>query len=236
MALQFILPPAALSAILKSVLAFTATTKGQPPRYPHVLLHAERDGRRGIVAVTGFSRALAARDWAPTMGAEGDEVAEVLLVAANPENTELVDDVHKLAQAVGKLSKAADARVFVTVVDGARLTVEYGGQLVGELAAVQVPDSWGSWDRLDGWLSADTQPLAGPTTFLLDTIGRLTKIPGGIAADLAAIPDLPGFVKVAVGPTFRALMATVDRHLFAAGGPWGDGPGTEEHLLDGVPA
>lgn len=235
--MKFTLPPSAFARMMKSVLGVTADKNGQPPRYPYLLVHAERDNREGTLSVAAMSRCVCARDWAPIMGVEGDEAAELLLPGLNPAKTDVVDDLHKLAMAVSKTSSAAAARVFVTVHHQDRLTVEYAGQLVGELAHVVDPHPLPAhmWGQLDDWLDADDLALAGPTAFMLDTLGRLTKVAGTVA-DLAAVPDLDGAVRVAIGPTFRALVSTVNRPLYTAGGPWGDGPGAPDHLLTGLVA
>lgn len=230
MALKFSLPPKAFSLMLKNVLEFTA---GNVQRYPHILIHAERDGRDGTVSAIGIGGALSARDWAEIHGAEGEEVAEVSVLAVNADKSDIIDDLAKLAAAIGKTSTAKSASVFVSIEHGRKITVEYGGQLVGELPHQGVRSPF--YDTVENALDLDDWgPAPGPTALLLDTIKAVTKVKGGPAVDIAQLPGYKGMVAVAVGPTFRGLMATVDRPLFAQGGPWRDGPGNPESLLQGT--
>lgn len=231
--LRFVLPPKGFSDLLKNVIEFTSAL---PRRRDGVLLHAERDDRQGSVSAIAVAYSGAARDWAPIAGAEGDGAVSILVQATAPEKSDVIDDLWKLAMAIGKTSSAKDAQVFVTIEHRRKITVEYGGQLVGEL-----PDLRGTSLELhqyvDDLLDRDTVRYAGPTAFMVETLKALTKIRTATkttVVDVAVLPDNEGAAIMALGPTFRGVLAAVDRDLYARGGPWRDGPGTPLSLVDGT--
>lgn len=239
MSLRFVASPKALSLAFKNVLEFTA---GNIHSYPNVVIHAERDGRTGTVSATGIGGALCARDWCEVNGTEGTEVAEVTVLGNSTKgpkgtkSTEVIDDLQKLAMAIGRTSTAKSATVFVTVEHGVKISVEYGGQLLGELAHQGNRSPF--FDAVENTLDReDWGECAGPTAFLTETLVRAAKVKtltGSTVVDVAQLPDYREAVAVAIGPTFRGIMATVDRPLFAEGGPWRDGPGDRASLLQGT--
>lgn len=232
MSLSFVLSPKSFSMLLKNVLEFAA---GNISSNPNILIHAERDGRAGTVSATSAGTALAARDWSATAGVDGDDVAQVLVLAKAKDKSDLVDDLTKLAAAIGKTSTAKSAQVFVEIHNRRSITVEYGGQLVGELAdtGASTAQLVGAEDLLD---RDDWSEAPGPTAFMTETLKALTKIKtptGTTVVDVAQLPSDHRFIGVAMGPTFRGLVACVDRASYAKGGPWSDGPGTPDQLLGG---
>jgi hypothetical protein len=231
MSIKFVAQPKALSVMLKNVLAFTKETGKGKRGSPDVLLQVDKDGRDGTVAAVGFARYAACRDWLEVRGVEGDEVGQLLLLGHNDQKTDVLDDLQKLAMAIGKTSTAAGAQVFVEIHHRQKITVEYGGELVGELA--DTGRSAAPHERLEDVLDkGEWGPLAGPTALQIETVARLRDVKSDSpVVDLAQLPGDSEKVALQVGDSFMGIISAVDRDLFASGGPWGDGPGSPEKLL-----
>jgi hypothetical protein len=236
MSIKFVVQPTELATMLKNVLAFTKEIGKGKKGSPDILLQVDREGRAGTAAAIGFARYAAARDWTDVMGVEGDEVAQVLVRARAEQKSDVIDDLHKLAMAIDKTSKAKGAQVFVEIHHRQKITVEYGGELVGELA-----DSGASTqphEAIDELLErTDWSNPPGPKAFLVETMARLKDVKSvSPVVDMAQLPGNEDVVALQVGDSFIGVIGTVDRDVFAAGGPWGDGPGTPGRLLTGSKA
>jgi len=256
---KFTIHPARLADVLANAIDFSP---GKGAQSLGVRITAQLGEEGGEVAAVGVSERWAASDWSPVEGYSGaDSVAVV--VDHLPDKGDVVDSLSKLVQALGtgatgermtgvKVSSAVGTRVFVEIEHRRRLTVTYGGSLLGELPDLGIPESK---ERVFEWVEdaldvTPGTPLQEPRAFLIPTLGHLGKVRGvngeqgaGKAlpkervdvVDLAAHPTIEGMTLARVGATFNALLGGVDRSLFAAGGPWSSGPGRESCLLGAQP-
>jgi hypothetical protein len=217
--------------------------KGKKPVQPLILLRYDyRPGGKGELTAIGVSQYSAGMDWCEVEGGT-DGHAEIRVLGANPEKTDVVDDLTKLASSVRSTSAAASALVTVTIEHKQRMTVEYGTELLGELGDGDEYDLTTGMDGQPGTFDIvedliyqvnDCPQPDGPVALNLDIIARCKdlKIMESQVMDLAAHPDpTKNLVGVAVGPRFRGLVASIDRAVYAKGGPWLDGPGDASHLL-----
>lgn len=109
------------------------------------------------------------------------------------------------------------------------------------LTALPDSDPDGDYNPHFTWLEArlndGPKPVAQPVAFATETITRLKDLKSdGAKTDNPGVIDMcqssvEGALIVAVGTTFRGLIAKVDRDGYKSGGPWGDGVGTQEHLF-----
>jgi hypothetical protein len=244
MAVTFRVNPKTLANVLHNALMMA---KGKKPVQPLVLLRYNWDQGKGQLTAVGVSQYSAGLDWTEVQGGTEDGYAEIRVLGANPDKTDIVDDLTKLGSAIRSTSAAKDALVSVTIEHKHSMTVEYGEDLLGELADADEYDLTtgmegqpGIFDRVEDLVdqvNACPAP-AGPVAFSLEIITRckdlkLTGMPADSGVmDLASHPDpSKNLVGVAVGPSFRGLVATIDRGVYAKGGPWLDGPGDPSHLL-----
>lgn len=165
------------------------------------------------------------------------EVVTEEVRAATKAGKDIINDLTKLASAVtpssaSGISSAKGNRVTVEIEDGTRLTILDGHRLVGELA-----DS-GSGAEMHEWLehqlaSTDWERGSGPLALSIETVSKLSKIKSdSTVVDLAVSANHGGHTAMLqCGTVFRGLITTVDRELFANGGPWQSGPGSTDKLL-----
>lgn len=251
MAVTFRVNPKTLANVLHNALTMA---KGRKPIQPLMYLRYTWDQERetGQLMAIGVSQYTAGLDWcdvstAPDPRGLMDGYSEIRLLGANPEKTDVVDDLTKLASAIRSTSAAKDAQVGITMEHRHSITVQYGEELLGELGDADEYDLTSGMDGQPGIFGRvedlidqvnDCRHPDGPVAFSLDVIARVKdlKITGMPAdsgvVDLAAHPDpTKNLVGVAVGPRFRGVVAGVDRAVYAKGGPWLDGPGEPSHLL-----
>ena len=246
MAVTFRVNPKTLANVLHNALTMA---KGRKPVQPLISLRYTYDPHRGLGQVTaiGVSQYTAGLDWADVEQGTEDGYAEIRVLGANPEKTDVVDDLTKLGSAIRSTSAAKDAAVTVTIEHRNSITVQYGEELLGELGDADEYDLTsgmdgqpGTFERVEDLIDQvnDCASPDGPVGFSLDVIARVKdlKITGMPAdsgvVDLAAHPDpTKNLVGVAVGPRFRGVVAGIDRAVYAKGGPWLDGPGEPSHLL-----
>jgi len=166
--------------------------------------------------------------------------------AEEPQYAELViteDEASELATALRGVEGAGrkETLVTVTVTERDALHVQYGEDVLCELpdadtneATFGMPDEVSDWDEIDELL-AEIAKGGPPLTrygFQKDILARMNKIRADSPVmDFALHPDSHSF-GVAMGSTFRAIVAGVDRQFYANGGKWGDGPGKPEHLWE----
>jgi hypothetical protein len=244
MTVQFRANPKALANLIHNALTMA---KGKNPRQPLVYLRYTWDAERatGQLTAIGISQFSAGLDWMDVESGTEDGYAEIRLLGVNTEKTDVVDDLTKLGSAIRSTSAAASALVGVTLEHKHSISVEYGPELLGELAD---GDEWdlttgmegepGMFDKVEDLIdeiNAMDKPTA-PIAFNLEVIGRckdlkITGMPGdwGVV-DLAQHPT-KNLVGVAVGPRFRGVLGSIDRDGYAQGGRWLDGPGEPSHLL-----
>lgn len=99
-----------------------------------------------------------------------------------------------------------------------------------------MPDEVSDWEEIDELLAevAAHIPVGMDSRFGFqkDVLARMNKIRADSPVMDIALHPTGHAVGIALGSTFRALIAGVDRRQFANGGKWGDGPGTPEHLWE----
>jgi hypothetical protein len=236
--------PKALANLLHNALTFA---KGKNPKQPLIYLRYTWDPERGkgqLMAI-GISQFAAGLDWMDVESGTEDGYAEIRVLGVQPTKTDIVDDLTKLGSAIRSTSAAKDALVGVSIDHKTAMTVEYGEDLLGELADADEydlttgmegePGVFGKVEDMIDHLWAQPRRQA-PIAFSLDVFGRckdlkITGMPADWGViDLAQDPSR-NLVGVAVGPSFRGVVASVDRAVYAQGGRWHDGPGGPDHLF-----
>lgn len=240
MTTRFSVHPGEFKRVVNNVLEFTKERKLGAAGSPYYVVQAQREHPKGTFSVTGLARYTAGNDWVEVEGYSGDEVCYVLVVGTAGKS-DVIDDLTKLAQQAGGTSTAKSAQLSVTIEHRQKISVWYGESLVGELA--DVGSQPGYEDKLEhvGQLleeAEETRELEAPTALLVTTMALASKVKAaGIpasespVADMARLPGWEHLVLLRIGATFTGLMSTVDRELYAVGGPNHDGPGKPEHLL-----
>lgn len=219
--------PKELADAFKSVLEFTKDDKGNPD----IMVDYAND----TLSIVGVGRYNAARQVVSIEPGDESVSSTVLVQGRRKGKSDELDDLVKLASAVTPstatgISSAKGNRVVVEIEDGVRLTILDGQRLVGEL-----PDT-GNAVRMHEWLeeqlaNRDWKPTSGPLALSIDTASRLSKIKSDSPVVDLAITGSGNMARLQCGTRFMGLVTTVDRELFAKGGPWGAGPGSPEKLL-----
>lgn len=106
----------------------------------------------------------------------------------------------------------------------------------GTLAELTDADPSGQYescfDFIDESIGAGIDTNAARMTFLAEVLGRLKDIKSdGPVIDLKKTSH-DRITAVAIGSNFRGVLGDVGRELYAEGGPWANGPGQPDHLLD----
>jgi len=166
--------------------------------------------------------------------------------AGEPQYAELViteDEAAELASTLRAVEGAGrkGTTVGVSLTERSRLVVEDGAQVLCDLpdadtseVSFGMPDEVSDWEEIDELLAeiANHPQVIHPLGFQKDILARMNKIRADSnVMDIASHPTGHA-IGVALGSTFRALVAGVDRQSYANGGKWGDGPGTPEHLWE----
>lgn len=167
--------------------------------------------------------------------------------AGEPQYAELViteDEASELATVLRAVEGAGrkGTTIGVTMVERQSLTVEDGATILCELpdadtneTSFGMPDEVSDWEEIDGLLAEFERHTPSPITrfgFQKDILARMNKIRADSPVMDMALHPRGHAVGVALGSTFRALIAGVDRNAFANGGKWGDGPGKPEQLWE----
>lgn len=239
---SFSAPPAALANIFHNVISMhkeKAGEAGQPLIY--LRYQWDEDIGQGQIMAVGLGRYTAGLDWMPVEGGTRDGYAEVRVQGINTQKTDVVDDLKKLATGIRSTTTSKQARVYVTMDHKRLISVTYGPELVGELPDADPFDQTaGVYEKVEDFVDmmAELPAPAGPMAFKVGILAKLkeVKVTGGSpdmeVVDIAKHPDFD-LIGLAVGPTFRGLVGALGREGYAAGGPWGDGPGRPNHLWKG---
>ena len=198
--------------------------------HPLIYLRASGDS----LFAYGRGRYLAGRDSRP-------------LTAETPQYGELVitqDEASELATALRKVEGAGRKGTTVDVILSERqqFTVQNGPDYIlcelpdADTNAVSFgePYEMSDWEEIDELLTEIQQDphTAQPLAFQKDVLGTMNKIRADSPVmDIASHPN-GRVVGIALGSTFRALVAGVGREGYASGGKWGDGPGKPDHLWE----
>lgn len=132
--------------------------------------------------------------------------------------------------------------VEVTIIDRDSLRIVDGTEVLCDLPDADPenlsfgePDELSDWDEIDDMLKQiELGPsVTPPLAFAKEVLARVNKIRADSPVmDIANHPRGHA-VGVALGSTFRGLVAGVDRAAYAAGGKrWPDGPGKPSHLWE----
>lgn len=167
--------------------------------------------------------------------------------AGAPQYAELViteDEAAELATTLRGVEGAGRKETLVTaeIIERSTLKVQYGEEILCELPDADVnevsfgmPDELSDWDEMDELL---TEIQSGPAPaltsfgFQKDILARMNKIRADSPVMDIALHPTGHAVGIALGSTFRALIAGIDRQFYANGGKWADGPGKPEHLWE----
>jgi hypothetical protein len=197
--------------------------------HPLICLAASADSLHAY----GRGRYTAGRDWRP-FEADGPQFAAIVIT--EDEAAELASTLRGVEGAGRK-----DTRIGVELTERGTLTVRNGDEILCELPDADtneisfgMPDEVSDWEEIDELLMDMRRepPVMTRFAFQKDILARLNKIRADSnVMDIALHPNGRA-VGIAMGKSFRALIAGVDRQSFATGGKWGEGPGTPEQLWE----
>lgn len=179
----------------------------------------------------GRGRYSAGRDWRQL---EADRPLSGQITLTEAEAEELAS-VLRGVEGAGRKGTVVE----VAMADRDRLVVHSGPTVLCDLPDADPgnitfgkPDEVSDWEEIEGLISeCENSPhIASPQAFVLEIFTRLNKIRAKTSvADIVSHPS-GKFIGVALGNSFRALAAGVDREVYGNGGDWGDGPGTPDDL------
>ena len=167
--------------------------------------------------------------------------------AGEPQYAEVViteDEASELATALRAVEGAGRKGTVVgmSIIERQKLMVENGAEILCELpdadtneVSFGMPDEVSDWEEIDELLAEFERHTPEPLTrfaFQKDILARMNKIRADSPVMDIALHPRSHAVGIALGSTFRALVAGVDRQAFATGGKWGDGPGNPEQLWE----
>lgn len=224
--LSFSIHPLDLANALFNAVEVSKDAGGRPG-CPHVMITYEADelGERGVVSVYGIGRIAGGRTTLVLDTIAPDDWAQVCI------SRERADQVQSMLRQV-KGGKAA--RVSVRISEEGIETVDFdedGEPEVGifnlliskedehnfiELAESDPDREWlGHLQLINKILDMTKGPLEGPVAFSLEAMDRITALKGlgTKILDLAGT-EREKVVAVAAGPTFRGIVATIDRSVY----------------------
>lgn len=166
--------------------------------------------------------------------------------ADDPQHGEIViteEEATELASTLRAVEGAGrkNTSVAVTLTERDKLIILDGLETLCELpdadpdqATYGMPDEVSDWEEIDLLLSEIAQAREPVTRFGFqkDVLARMNKIRADSPVMDIALHPTGHAVGVAMGSTFRALVAGIDRQNFATGGRWGDGPGKPDMLWE----
>lgn len=236
--------PRSLANVLKNVVAAmgepAASSKPGPNPYVQIVVESPIGPIEGVLRATGVGLYMGATDSLEIAGEDDGRTASVRVLAKNVEKTDVVDDLQKLAMAIQRTSTAKDARVHLEIRDRHSIAAYYGAEFLGELGEMDPEGTLAGDEEFEGFYEEFERELeetmAQPETtkrlaFTLDLIARLREVKADSSVvDYKVHPDKP-LVALAMGPTFRALYAGIEREGYAAGGRWGGGAGSPASII-----
>lgn len=166
--------------------------------------------------------------------------------AGEPQYAEVViteDEASELATALRAVEGAGRKGTTVDVEMIERQSLVIGQGTICELpdadtneVSFGMPDEVSDWEEIDILLTeiAEHIPIGLDPRFAFqkDVLARMNKIRADSPVMDIALHPTGHAVGIALGSTFRALVAGVDRQAFINGGKWGDGPGHVSHLWE----
>lgn len=163
----------------------------------------------------------------------------------NTEVTITHEEAEELASTLRGVEGAGrkGTSVEVTILDRESLTIRYGTEVLCDLPDADPENlTFGAPDEVSDWMEIDEllaeiadrpAQVTPPLAFAKEVLARINKIRSDSPVmDIANHPRGHA-VGVAVGSTFRGLVAGIDRAAYVAGGKrWPDGPGKPSHLWE----
>lgn len=236
---RFTINPKDLADVLANAVEISKEKSGVKP-LPLVMLAYQPAGKRGMVVAYGVGRYAAGRTVAYLDGLPTEESASVCI------------DRDVAAELQGVLRKVLGGKkatvsvtispepVQVTVKDEhgmpvqtmANLHITSAEETLADLLDTDPEGKAGKWfDWVDDRLAEAKEAASGPLAFQTDIIARLNKIRAESSVVDLKSTGVPNLVAVALGSSFRGVMGEVNRESYVAGGPWGDGGGSPDHLF-----
>ena len=183
--------------------------------------------------VYGRGRYTAGRDSRP-FTADEPQYGEVVITEAEAEE---LASITRNVEGAGR----KETLIGVEILERQTFKVEFGEEVLCDLPDADteeqtfgMPDEVSDWEEVDEMLAEvakhpeATQPLA----FQKDVLARMNKIRADSnVMDIASHPHGHA-AGIALGSTFRGLVAAVGRDGYKSGGKWGDGPGKPSHLWE----
>ena len=226
--LSFSIHPLELANALFNAVEVSKDAGGRPG-CPHVMIYYGPDdrGEAGMVIVYGIGRIVGGRTTLALESHAPDDWASVCI------SRERADQVQSMLRRQVKGGKAA--RVSVKISESGIESVDFdedGNPEVGYFNLViskEDDDSFveliesdpeGEWSAhlglIDKILGKTKGPYEGPVALSLEAMDRVTALKGlsSKIMDLART-DHEKVAAVAVGPTFRGIVATIDRSIYA---------------------
>lgn len=215
---------------LADILANAVDIGKDKSTHPLIYLRASGD----TLHAYGRGRYAAGTDSRPFTAGE-PQYAEVVIT--EDEASELAT-VLRQVEGVGRKGTT----VGMSMAERQSITVEDGATILCELpdadekqVSFGMPDEVSDWEEIDillAEIAEPAQPFFARFGFQKDILARMNKIRADSPVMDIALHPTGHAVGIALGSTFRALIAGVDRQNFATGGKWGDGPGRPEHLWE----
>lgn len=208
---------------------------------PHVLVAYEEGADGPAFYVYGMGRYVGGRTCVPIEAENTGAFASVSLTREHADSlqsmlrkagTKKTDSVSVMISDEPKLIQGFDAQG-APVQKYVNLVIASDAGTMAELSDAD-PEGKSDpfWDFLDRMIKADVEAGAERMAFVLEVIGRLKDIKAdGPVLDLKRTSH-DRITAVAIGSNFRGVMGDVGREVYAEGGPWKDGPGRPDHLLN----
>lgn len=163
---------------------------------------------------------------------------EVDVLLKNPQASDYIDDLTKAVSAVGKTSKARDAVITLSIEDGVKMSLRDGATLLAELPHYGTRRSF--FEAMIDWVNSEPREMQVPVMLDAGILARFKAVRAHGAPptrtpniDLVGISDHPSgqAIMYRVGPTLTGVFRSIDREIFASGGPWGDAHGSPSALI-----
>lgn len=214
---------------------------------PTVLLAYEEDAAGPALFIYGMGRYIGGRTRVPI---EGSAAGVFPSVSVSRENADALQSMLRKAGSGANGAPVKGDTISVVISDepkqiegfdetGAPVQ-KYVNLVVatstGSLAELSDADPEGKfdtfWDFVDRMIRGEVDHGAERMAFVVDVITRLKDMKtDGPVLDLKRTGH-DRVAAVAIGSNFRGVVGNVGREVYAEGGPWKDGPGLPEHLLN----
>lgn len=186
----------------------------------------------------GRGQYTAGRDSRPFTSSSEDDLPQYgEIVITEDEASELATTL-RAVEGAGRKGTTVDVtlseRHNLKILDGLEALCDLPDADTNE-ATYGMPDEVSDWEEMDELLAEIAVAPGPPVTrfgFQKDVLARMNKIRSDSPVMDIALHPTGHAVGIALGSTFRALIAGVDRNNFANGGKWADGPGRPDMLWE----